>query len=60
LAGDNVKYVNDFGVEFEVFGKSYIHPNKTQNLFSEKVGHTSASIALRSQQTQNEWSIVKG
>jgi type IV secretory pathway VirB4 component len=60
LASENVKYVNDFGVEYEVFGKSFLTTNKTQNLFAEKEGHKSANNALRSQGIQNEWKIVKG
>jgi hypothetical protein len=34
LASEQVKYVNEFGVEFEVFSKSYLVNNKTQNLFA--------------------------
>ena len=34
LASDLVKYVNEFGVEYEVFGKSFLVNNKTQNLFA--------------------------
>jgi hypothetical protein len=60
LASETVKYVNDFGVENEVFGKSFLTTNKTQNLFSEKEGHKSATNPLRSQGIQNEWRIVKG
>ena len=59
LASETVKYVNDFGVEYEVFGKSFLTTNKTQNLFAEKEGNKSATDALRSQGIQNEWKIVK-
>lgn len=60
LASDTVKYVNQFGVEYEVFAKSYLVNNKTQNLFSEKEGHRGATNAMRSQGIQNEWIIRKG
>jgi hypothetical protein len=60
LASDTIKYINDFGVEYEVFGKSFLTNNKTQNLFAEKEGHKSATNALRSQGIQNEWRIIKG
>lgn len=60
LAGETVKYVNDFGVEYEVFGKSYLTTNKTQNLFAEKEGHRGPTNALRSQGVENEWRIVRG
>lgn len=60
LANENVKYINDFGVEFEVFSKSYLVNNKTQNLYSEKVGHRSVENPLRGQGPQNEWFVVRG
>lgn len=60
LASDAVKYVNQFGVEYEVFAKSYLVNNKTQNLFSEKEGHRGATNSMRSQGIQNEWVIRKG
>lgn len=60
LASDLVKYINDFGSEFQVFSKSYLSANKTQNLFAEKQGHGSVGNSLRSQGVQNEWLIVKG
>lgn len=60
LASERVKYVNDFGVEFEVFGKSFLVNNKTQNLFAEKEGHKGATNPLRSQGEQNEWRVLKG
>lgn len=41
LASDKVTYINNFGKEFEVYGKSWFTNNKTQNLISEKVGHIS-------------------
>ena len=34
LATDKVPYINNFGHEFEVFGKSFTTNNKTQNLYS--------------------------
>lgn len=39
LASDSVTYINDFGKEFEVYAKSLTSHGKTQNLYSEKVGH---------------------
>jgi hypothetical protein len=60
LGSDTVIYVNDFGKEFEVYGKSWLTNNKTQNLFSEKVGHTSSSDAMRNQDDRNSWRIFKG
>jgi hypothetical protein len=39
LASDHNIYLNEFGDECEVFAKSLILPNKTQNLFAEKSGH---------------------
>ena len=60
LASDKVNYVNEFGAEFETFGKSYLANNKTQNLYSEKVGHKSVENPLRSQGIQNSWKIIAG
>ena len=60
LASETVKYTNDFGVEFEVFAKSFLVNNKTQNLFAEKTGHRSVENTLRSQGPQNEWFIIRG
>ena len=34
LASDKVTYINNFGSEFEVFAKSMLTNNKTQNLYS--------------------------
>jgi hypothetical protein len=42
LGSEKVNYVNEFGAEFETFGKSFLVNNKTQNLYSEKVGNKSA------------------
>jgi hypothetical protein len=36
LASDRNIYLNEFGDEYEVFAKSLLLPNKTQNLFAEK------------------------
>lgn len=60
LASDNVTYINDFGKEFEVYSKSWLTHNKTQNLFSESVGHISAENPLRGQDNRNAWRIFKG
>ncbi len=60
LASENVNYVNEFGAEFETFGKSFLANNKTQNLYSEKVGNRSIENPLRSQGIQNSWKIVTG
>jgi hypothetical protein len=60
LASDTVMYTNDFGKEFEVYAKSWLTNNKTQNLFSEKVGHISTSDTLRNQHNRNGWLIFKG
>lgn len=49
LASDDVTYINDFGKEFEVYSKSWISNNKTQNLFGEKIGHISSENPLRDQ-----------
>jgi hypothetical protein len=35
LANDAAKYINDFGVEYEVFGKIYLTTSKTQKIFAE-------------------------
>jgi len=45
--------VNDFGVEFEVFGKSFLVNNKTQNLSSERDGHRAVDNTMRAQGVQN-------
>ena len=34
--------------------------NKTQNLYSEKVGHKSVENPLRNQDSRNSWRILKG
>ncbi len=60
LASDKINYVNYFGGEFETFSKSFLSNNKTQNLYSEKVGNRSVENPLRSQGVQNSWSIVTG
>jgi hypothetical protein len=59
LASDSIIYINDFGKEFEVYAKSWLTNNKTQNLFSEKVGHISTSDTLRDQHDRNGWRIFK-
>lgn len=58
LASDNVPYRNDFGEEFEVFGHSFQHHNKTQNLIAEKTGRTTIDIPLRNQNPQNVWTVL--
>lgn len=60
LGSDCIRYVNDFGSEWEVFSKSFLVNNKTQNLFAEKEGHRGAGEAMRGQGKQNEWCVVKG
>lgn len=60
LASDCVKYINDFGVECEVFAHSFLATNKTQNLFAEKVGHRSVENTMRSQAVQNTWHFIRG
>ncbi len=42
-----------------MFAKSYLVHNKTQNLYSEKVGHKSAENTLRGQGAENAWRILK-
>jgi hypothetical protein len=59
LATDYVNYINEFGKEYEVFAKSYLVHNKTQNLYSEKVGHKSVENVLRGQGAENSWRILK-
>lgn len=52
--------MNEFGAEFETFGKSFLANNKTQNLYSEKVGNTSVENTLRNQGGQNSWRVLGG
>ena len=47
LAGSQVKYVNSYGVEFEVFAKTILSNNKTQNLAAESLGHKTVENPLR-------------
>lgn len=47
MASDNHKYKNDFGLEFEVFAKSFQNLQKTHNLIAEKQGRTTIDINLR-------------
>ncbi|PHJ24459.1 ef hand family protein [Cystoisospora suis] len=42
-------YSNDFGVEFEVHCKSYLTPNKTQNLIAESFGRTTSDVDMKQQ-----------
>lgn len=58
LAADRNIYLNEFGNEYEVYAKSHTLPNKTQNLFAEKVGHIGVETPLRDQDDQNCWRIV--
>lgn len=43
-----------------MYGKSWLTNNKTQNLFSEKVGHISVENPLKNQDVRNGWRIFKG
>jgi hypothetical protein len=58
LAADLNIYLNEFGEEFEVFAKSMLLANKTQNLAAEKMGHISVEVPLRDQRDQNCWRVV--
>lgn len=42
----------------QVFAKSFLFTNKTQNLEAEKLGHNSVEVGLRDQKDQNCWRIV--
>ncbi|PFH36712.1 EF hand family protein [Besnoitia besnoiti] len=53
-----MKYINDFGVEYEVYCKSYLRTNKTQNLIAESLGRTTSDIDSKQQEAENNWMIL--
>ena len=55
LAADSINYRNDYGVEFEVCGHSFLNTKKTQQLGSERAGKLTVDNPSRAEGDQNMW-----
>lgn len=51
-------YANDFGQEFEVCGHSHIDIRKSQGLYAEQQGKTTADIPFRKEAEHNHWAFL--
>lgn len=58
LSSDKIKYVNEFGMEYEVSVCSQTSNNKSQALNLEKVGKLTVDQPTKLQYEQNTWAIL--